>query len=52
MAFGRIENINVDPYKNPNGDVIQVKDTVKDLGVHIMTGGDRYLGALNNALDF
>ena len=35
MAFGRIENINVDPYKNPNGDVIQVKDTVKDLGVHI-----------------
>ena len=24
----------LDPYKNPNGDVMQVKDTVKDLGVH------------------
>ena len=34
QAYGRIENLNVDPYKNPNGDVIQVKDTVKDLGVH------------------
>ena len=33
MAYGMIENITVDPYKNSNGDDIQVKDTVKDLGV-------------------
>ena len=34
MAYGRIENLNIDPYKNPNGKDIQVKETVKDLGVH------------------
>ena len=33
MSYVMIENITVDPYKNSNGDDIQVKDTVKDLGV-------------------
>ena len=33
MAHGPLKEISVEAYKTPNGDEIQIKDTVKDLGI-------------------
>ena len=33
MAHGYIKDITLEPYKTPCGEVIQIKDTAKDLGV-------------------
>ena len=33
MAHGPLEGVSVEPYKMPSGEDIEIKETVKDLGV-------------------
>ena len=34
IVHGKIENVDVEPYKTPSGDPIVIKDTIMDLGVY------------------
>jgi len=33
MAHGLVNEVTIDPYKNSNGEEIEIKETAKDLGV-------------------
>ena len=47
MAHGNIKNVTIDPYKTPCGEEIQIKDTVKDLGV-LVTNDLKFKEHINN----